>query len=128
MITSILGKKIGMTQVFSEDGSFVPVTVVQAGPCHVMQVRTKEKDGYDAVQLGFDDRKRKNATKPASGHAKAAKTEPKRFIREIRSEKPVAVEVGQVITADAPMEHIPVFIRGDKPELLDLFRNLYQPE
>lgn len=98
MISGLLGKKVGMTQVFTEGGAVVPVTVIEAGPCHVMQVKSPETDGYHAVQLGFEDRKRKNATKPECGHAREAKTEPKRFVREIRSSEPVEVERGQVVT------------------------------
>ena len=101
MVTGLLGKKLGMTQIFAEDGTRVPVTVIQVGPCHVMQVKTRERDGYDAVQFGFDDRRRKSATKPESGHARAAKTEPKRFIREIRSEGPAGLELGQTVTVEA---------------------------
>jgi len=100
MIGGLLGKKLGMTQLYAEDGKLVPVTVIQAGPCHVMQVKTIARDGYSAVQLGFEDRKRKNATKPESGHAKAAKTEPKRFIREFRCETDADVELGQAINVE----------------------------
>ena len=100
MIGGLLGKKLGMTQLYAEDGKLVPVTVIQAGPCQVMQVKTVERDGYSAVQLGFDDRKRKSATKPESGHAKAAKTEPKRFIREFRCEGDADVELGQTIDVE----------------------------
>jgi large subunit ribosomal protein L3 len=100
MIGGLLGRKLGMTQVFAEDGAMVPVTVIQAGPCQVMQVRTKAKDGYDAVQLGMDDRRRKNATKAESGHARAAKTEPKRFIREVSLGDGDKVELGQTLTLD----------------------------
>ena len=70
MIEGILGRKVGMTQRYAEDGSLFSVTVIQAGPCHVMQVKTTEKDGYEAVQLGFDDKKRKIAKKPEAGHAR----------------------------------------------------------
>ena len=101
MIGGLLGKKLGMTQLYAEDGKLVPVTVIQAGPCQVMQVKTMERDGYRAVQLGFDDRRRKNATKPESGHAKAARTEPKRFIREFRCEGDADVELGQAINVEA---------------------------
>lgn len=83
MIEGILGKKIGMMQRYDERGAVFPVTVIQAGPCQVMQVRTMERDGYEAVQLGFDDKKRKSASKPEAGHARKAKTEPKRFLREL---------------------------------------------
>ena len=100
MIGGLLGKKIGMTQIFSDDGTVTPVTVIQAGPCHVMQVKTAERDGYRALQLGLDDKKRKNATKPESGHARAAKAEPKRLLREVRASAEEAVELGQLLTVD----------------------------
>ena len=100
MISGLLGKKIGMSQVFAEDGALVPVTVIQAGPCQVLQVKTKANDGYDAVQLGFEDRRRKNATKPESGHARKAKAEPKRFLREVRTDGSEKLELGQALTVD----------------------------
>jgi large subunit ribosomal protein L3 len=96
----ILGKKIGMTQVFSAEGNVVPVTVIEAGPNVVLQKKDQDNDGYEAVQLGFVDKKEKNATKPAQGHAKKANTAPKRYIREIRGINLGEYEVGQVIKAD----------------------------
>jgi large subunit ribosomal protein L3 len=90
MQVGLLGRKVGMTQIFEENGVAVPITVVECGPCTVLQIRTLERDGYHAVQLGFDDKKRKNATQAARGHAKKVNAEPKRFIREIRQE--VAVD------------------------------------
>lgn len=80
----ILGKKIGMTQIYNKEGNLVPVTVIQAGPCVVTQVKTTETDGYNAVQLGFDDVKDKRRKNPEIGHTKKAKTTPKRFVREMR--------------------------------------------
>ena len=80
----ILGKKVGMTQVYDEAGRMTPVTVIQAGPCPVLQVKSVEKDGYKAFQLGFDDVKTSRVKKPAEGHAKKANTAAKRFIREWR--------------------------------------------
>ena len=80
----ILGRKVGMTQVFTKDGALIPVTVVEVEPNVVMQVRTPEKDGYSAVQLGVFDKKEKNATKASIGHAKKAGTNPQRFLKEIR--------------------------------------------
>lgn len=80
----ILGKKVGMTQIYDKAGDLVPVTVIQAGPCVVMQVKTAETDGYNAVQLGFDDVKAARRKNPENGHAGKAKTTPKRFIREMR--------------------------------------------
>src|SRR5688572_2528589 len=84
MTPAILGKKLGMTTVFDEKGSIVPVTVVQAGPCHITQVKTIETDGYNAVQLGFDDIKPKYSTMPLIGHTGKAGVGPKRHFREIR--------------------------------------------
>jgi large subunit ribosomal protein L3 len=83
----LLGKKIGMTQVFADDGEAVPVTVIQAGPCHVVGLRTEERDGYSALVLGFDEKPVRLATKPELGIAKAANIKPQRFIRELRLPK-----------------------------------------
>jgi large subunit ribosomal protein L3 len=80
----LLGKKVGMTQVYDESGVLLPVTVIQAGPCTVMQVKTVESDGYNAVQLGYEDVKESRRKKPAIGHAEKAKASPKRFVREMR--------------------------------------------
>jgi large subunit ribosomal protein L3 len=80
----LLGKKVGMTQVYDEQERLLPVTVIQAGPCVVMQVKTIETDGYNAVQLGYDDVKASRKKKPEIGHAEKAKTTPKRFVREMR--------------------------------------------
>jgi large subunit ribosomal protein L3 len=96
----ILGKKLGMTQVFTAEGNVVPVTVIEAGPNVVLQKKDQENDGYEAVQLGFVDKKEKNATQPAIGHAKKANTAPKRYIREIRGINLGEYEVGQVVKAD----------------------------
>jgi large subunit ribosomal protein L3 len=80
----LLGKKVGMTQVYDEEGKLVPVSVIQAGPCVVMQVKNTETDGYNAVQLGFEDVKPVRRKKPQMGHTGKAKTDPKKFIREMR--------------------------------------------
>ncbi|NLW82910.1 MAG: 50S ribosomal protein L3 [Phycisphaerae bacterium] len=80
----LLGKKIGMTQVYNEQGKMIPVTVLQAGPCTVTQVKTPDSDGYAALQLGYDDVKASRILKPAQGHAQKANTTPKRFVREWR--------------------------------------------
>jgi large subunit ribosomal protein L3 len=100
MRVGLLGRKIGMTQIFQENGVWVPVTVLECGPCTVLQVRTLERDGYHAVQLGFDDRKRKNATQAARGHARKVNAEPKRYIREIRQSGPCEVSEGQTLTVE----------------------------
>ena len=84
MITGLLGKKVGMTQLFDDDGTVVPVTVIQAGPCVVVQRKTKQKDGYDAVQLGFVEFvKPKRVTKAMTGHFKKSNVAPARFVREV---------------------------------------------
>lgn len=96
----ILGKKIGMTRVMDERGHVEPVTVVKAGPCVVLQVKTRETDGYDAVQLGLEDCKPHRSTLPLIGHAAKAGTGPKRFIREIRLDGPADVALGDVVTVE----------------------------
>ncbi len=96
----LLGRKVGMTQLFNEEGFPVPVTVLQVGPCVITQVRTKEKDGYTAVQLGFSDKKEKQSTKALIGHYKKAQSGPKRFLREIRTESTEGLEVGQELKVD----------------------------
>ena len=88
MRVGLLGRKVGMTQIFQDDGTAVPVTVLECGPCTVLQVRTEERDGYHAVQLGFADKKRKSATQAERGHAKKVDAEPKRYVREIRQDGP----------------------------------------
>ncbi|WP_109429211.1 50S ribosomal protein L3 [Sulfoacidibacillus thermotolerans] len=94
----ILGRKLGMTQVFLEDGNVVPVTVIEAGPCVVLQVKTPQTDGYSSVQLGFADMKRPN--KSLAGHAAKANTVAKRYVRELRGPLDQAYEVGQEVFAD----------------------------
>jgi large subunit ribosomal protein L3 len=96
----ILGRKHGMTQYFTEDGTHVGVTVVSAGPCVVTQVRTADHDGYDAVQLGFEDVTDKRSTRPLIGHFKKAGTATKRFLREERLKAPAACKVGDVVTVE----------------------------
>ena len=107
MQKGIIGKKIGMTQIFDENGKVVPVTVVQAGPCVVSMKKTVENDGYAAVQLGFGDLKPTKVNKPMTGHFKKADVAPKRTLREFRFEDTDAYELGQIVKAD-------VFAAGDK--------------
>ena len=97
MAKGILGRKIGMTQIFSETGTLIPVTVIEVTPNVVLQKKTKETDGYCAVQLGYCDKKEKVATKPEVGHANKANTNPKRFVKEIAGEEMLAFEVGQEV-------------------------------
>ena len=100
MTKGILGKKVGMTQVFAENGDLIPVTVIEAAPNVVLQKKTTETDGYNAVQLGFDDKREKLANKPEKGHVAKAETAPKRFIREFRGLDVNAHEVGQEVKVD----------------------------
>src|SRR5690606_19427910 len=98
MTKGILGKKVGMTQFFTENGELVPVTVIEATPNVVLQVKTVETDGYEAVQLGYDNVREVLTNKPAKGHAAKAKTAPKRFIKEFKDVELGEYEVGKEIT------------------------------
>ena len=96
----IIGKKIGMTQIFDETGKVIPVTVVEAGPNFVLQKKTVENDGYTALQLGFDEKKEKNTTKPVMGIFKKAGVNPQRFVKELRVDSVEGYELGQEIKVD----------------------------
>lgn len=96
----LIGKKVGMTSVFDEDGKNIPCTVLQAGPCVVTQIKTKEKDGYFAVQLGFDEKKEKHTTKAEQGHFQKAGTTPKRNLIEFTGFAEGQVQMGEVLTAE----------------------------
>ena len=98
MTKGILGKKVGMTQIFTEAGELIPVTVIEATPNVVLQVKTVETDGYNAIQVGFDDKREVLSNKPAKGHVAKANTAPKRFIREFKNVE--GLEVGAEITVD----------------------------
>ena len=100
MKKGIIGKKIGMTQIFDETGNMIPVTVIAAGPCVVTQKKTAEKDGYDAVQLGFGEVKEKHLTKPEKGHFDKAGVSYKKYLKEFRLDDCSALNVGDTITAD----------------------------
>ncbi|WP_059174127.1 50S ribosomal protein L3 [Bacillus sp. FJAT-27445] len=106
MTKGILGRKIGMTQVFAENGTLIPVTVIAAAGNVVLQKKTIENDGYEAVQVGFEDKREKLANKPEKGHVAKADTAPKRFIREFRGVDLAAYEVGQEVKVD-------IFAEGD---------------
>ncbi|WP_134704767.1 50S ribosomal protein L3 [Ammoniphilus sp. YIM 78166] len=108
MSKGILGKKVGMTQIFAPTGEVIPVTVVEAGPNVVLQKKTNDVDGYESIQLGFDDKKETRANKPEQGHAKKANTTPKRIVREFRGME--GFEVGQEVKAD-------VFAEGEKVDV-----------
>ena len=110
MVKGIIGKKVGMTQLFDENGKVVPVTVIEAGPCTVVQKKTVESDGYQAVQLGFGEVSAKKVNKAAAGHFKKANVAPKKTLREFRLEDVSALNVGDVLKAD-------VFAAGDKVDV-----------
>ena len=110
MQKAILGKKLGMTQVFTEDGLLVPVTVVEAGPCVVTQVKTEDKDGYNALQVGFDDIRAKLVNKPLKGHFDKGNVAYKRYIREVKLDNTQDYSVGSEIKAD-------IFQPGDKVDV-----------
>ena len=110
MQQAIIGKKVGMTQIFDETGKVIPVTVVEAGPCVVPQKQTVETDGYASVQLGYEDVKEHKLTKPEAGHFKKAGVEAKRHLKEFRLEKAAEMNVGDVVKAD-------VFAAGDMSDV-----------
>ena len=116
MVTTILGKKLGMTQVWTEDGNLLPVTVIEAGPCVVTQVKTVDRDGYDAVQIGFGDIKENRVNKPMAGHFAAAGVEPVRHLTEVRLDAPVDLKPGAQLTvemfADAKHVHVSGVSKG----------------
>jgi len=100
----ILGKKVGMTRVYSEVGEAIPVTVIEAGPCKVLQVKTESNDGYSAIQVGFSEKKASRIDKPTAGHLKKSNSEGYYFIREFRVTDSATYEVGQEITLDTIMK------------------------
>ena len=112
MQKGIIGKKIGMTQIFDEAGKFIPVTVVEAGPCVVVQKKTVENDGYNAVQLGFGDIRAKRVNKPLQGHFKKADVALKRTLKEFRLDDIDALNVGDIVKADTFAEGDIVDVSG----------------
>ena len=110
MKKALIGKKVGMTQIFDETGKVIPVTVIEAGPCVVAQVKTVESDGYDAVQLGFGDVKESKVNKPVKGHFAKSKLTLKKHLREFRLDDVNSVKVGDELKAD-------VFAKGDKVDI-----------
>ena len=97
---AIIGKKVGMSQVFDENGKVIPVTVIEAGPCAVVQKKTVEKDGYEAVQLGFGDVPERKLSKPEMGHLKKAGVGPKKYLREFKLDNAAELNVGDLVKAD----------------------------
>ena len=110
MKKAIMAKKIGMTQIFTEDGRLIPVTVLEAGPCSVVQKKTMENDGYEAIQVGFVDQKEKLANKPKKGHFEKAGVSLKKYLKEFRFEDAANYEIGAEIKAD-------IFAAGDKVDV-----------
>jgi large subunit ribosomal protein L3 len=112
MRAGLLGRKVGMTQIYRDDGTVVPITVLECGPCTVLQVRTSDRDGYHAWQLGFDDKKRKSATQAERGHARKVNTEPKRYVREVRQDGPTEMSEGQTLTVELFQQIAQVDVTG----------------
>ena len=112
MVKTILGKKLGMTQVWSEDDKLIPVTVIQAGPCIVSQVKTVARDGYSAIQIGFGDLKQKKVTKPMAGHFAKAKIDPMATLAEVRIDEGDQFKPGQAITVEDFAEAKSVHVSG----------------
>ena len=110
MKKGIIGKKLGMTQIFDEKGNVIPVTLIEAGPCVVAQKKTVENDGYAAIQLAYEDAKEKHLTKAELGHCKKAGITPKRHLKEFRLDDTAAYEVGAVVTVDT-------FAQGEKVDI-----------
>lgn len=113
MKKAIIGKKVGMTQIFDESGKVIPVTVIEAGPCTVVQKKTVETDGYDSVQLGFEDVGEKKVTKPMRGHFAKSNVSAKKYLKEFRLEDCSALNVGDVILADT-------FAAGEKVDVVGI--------
>ncbi len=111
MKKGLIGRKVGMTQIFSSNGNVVPVTVVELGPCAVVQKKTTENDGYNAVQLGFDDKKVTRVNKPMKGHFDKAGVAPKKALREFRFDDTDSMNVGDIVKAD-------IFAEGDKVDVV----------
>ena len=107
VMNGLLGKKIGMTSIFDEHGQVIPCTVIEAGPCFVTQIKTKERDGYDAVQVGFSEKPERLVNKPLSGHFAKAKVKPARIVREFRGNSVTELQPGQEIKVST------VFSKGD---------------
>ena len=108
---AIIGKKVGMSQIFDENGHVIPVTVIEAGPCTVVQKKTSEKEGYQAVQLGYEDVPERKLNKPEMGHLNKAGVSPKKYLREFNLENAAELNVGDIVKAD-------IFAEGDKVDVV----------
>jgi large subunit ribosomal protein L3 len=113
----IIGKKIGMSRIFNQEGQAIPVTVVEAGPCPVVQVKTEEKEGYNAIQLGFGEKRKSLFTLPVLGHFSKAKVEPRRKLKEIRTKQVEGITVGQELKVD-------IFVVGEKINVTGISKGL----
>ena len=111
MKKGLIGRKVGMTQIFDEKGNVIPVTVVELGPCTVTQKKTAQNDGYNAVQLGFEDKKVTRTNKPMKGHFDKANVAPKKVLKEFRLEDDSAINVGDILKAD-------IFAAGEKVDVV----------
>ena len=110
MVNGLLGRKVGQARIFGEDGRSIPVTLLEAGPCQVVQRKTTDVDGYEAVQVGFDDRKEQRCTKPELGHFKKAGVDPKRHLREFNVDEGSELKAGDLIAAD-------IFAAGERVDV-----------
>jgi len=115
MVKAIIGKKVGMTQIFDENGKVLPVTVIEAGPCVVVQKKTEESDGYNSVQLGYQEVKERKLTKPQLGHMKKAGVSARRYLKEFKLDDISTLNVGDELKAD-------VFAEGDKVDVTGISR------
>jgi len=112
MSDTILGKKLGMTQVWSEDDQLIPVTVIEAGPCEVTQIKTSENEGYEAIQIGYSPTKASRLNKPLLGHLKKSEVGPRKYLREVRVQAASEYELGQTITVEVFNEVKKVHVTG----------------
>lgn len=116
-MNGIIGRKVGMTRIFDQEGNDIHITVIEAGPCPIVQVKTKEKDGYNSVQLGFGSKRKNLFNKPLSGHFAKAKLEPKRYLREVGYEQKDKPEAGQEVKVD-------IFKPGDLVDVVGISKGL----
>ncbi len=113
-MNGLIGKKVGMTRVFSDTGENIPVTVIEAGPCYVTQIKTNELDGYEAVQLGFDPKKQKNATKPEIGHTQKAEVDPMFVLKEFQiNDNTEEIDLGDAVKVD-------IFQAGERVDVMGI--------
>jgi large subunit ribosomal protein L3 len=116
-MNGIIGKKVGMTRIFDQEGNSISVTIIEAGPCPIVQIKTEEKDGYNVVQLGFGSRRKNLFNKPTSGHFAKAKVEPKRYLREVKFDSTAKPEIGQEVKVD-------IFKPGDMVDITGTSKGL----